>query len=321
MGKLEKIKSSISIAYLWRLNNLPGTPGKTCHCPWRKDDKPSFSVYVGKEGHDRFYDHATGMKGDCIDFYAMCHDIMVPAAIEKLLLLTGEAEQTKPTFNATAKAVYKPPTGLREPTDEEVFTLALLRGLDAAAFDLARRLGTLVVGMHPRSREEMWFITDQSGHGSEGRRFNGYPCRASNKKSAALPGTDKSWPYGLLTHNEALNACQNIMLCEGGPDYYAAIALAVLADFTPPFLPVTMLGANCSIGEEAGKLFKDKRVVIVPHNDQEGEKGTEKWVDQLSEFGARVFVHQLPCEKDLNDFLVSPGSEDPLDLLKGFKCE
>ena len=318
MDKLEKIKGGISIAYLWRMMNLPGIPGKTCHCPWRKDDKPSFSVYVGKEGYDRFYDHGTGIKGDVIDFYAMCHDIMVPAAIEKLLLLIGETEAVKPTFQAVAKTVYKPPVGLREPTDEEICGLALLRGLDAAAFDLARRLGTLIAGKHPKNGEEMWFITDPTGHGSEGRRFDGNPCRASNKKSAALPGTDKSWPYGLITASEALNACKCVMLCEGGPDYYAAIALSVLAGFVPPFLPVTMLGANCSIGEEAGKLFKDKRVVIVPHNDPEGGKGTEKWVNQLSDFGARVRIQTLPCEKDLNDFLVSPGKENPIDLLKGF---
>ena len=318
MDKLETIKSSITIAYLWRLMNLPGEPGRNCRCPWRKDNDPSMAVYIGSEGYDRYYDHGTGMKGDVIDFYAMCHDITVPQAIEKLLLLIGKADIPKPTFTATAKAVYKPPHGLREPTDEEVLTLALLRSLDMGAFDLARKLGTLTAGQHPRSGEQMWFITDISGHGSEGRRFDGKPCRASNKKSSALPGTDKSWPYGLVTNNPTLNVVKNVMLCEGGPDYYAAIALSVLAGFVPPFLPVTMLGANCSIGEEAGNLLKGRRVVIVPHNDEEGQKGTEKWVDQLAGYGARVLVQTLPCEKDLNDFLVSPGKENPLDLLKGF---
>ena len=77
-----------------------------------------------------------------------------------------------------------------------------------------------------------------------------------------------------------------------------------------------MLGASCNIGPEAGKLLRGKTVILFPHNDAEGGKAAKRWVDQITGYGATMFVQRLPSGKDLNEFLISPGNENPLDLLK-----
>lgn len=315
-SKIEKIRAACSIGWAWKTLGLPGQPGRNCLSPFRQEGKPSFSVYMGKDC-ERWFDHGTSMKGDVIDFWALAKDISVQSAIDELLPLCGQAEVPKA---GSYKAPEKPiqwPEDLRAATNDECRGLGLLRGLSHEAFYLAQELNTLRVGTDPVAGELLWYLTDAQKMGAEGKTFTGEGCLASKgQKTAALPGTKKRWPYGLLTNRREWDAILNIVLVEGMPDYFAALQLALASDIN--FRPVVMLGAGCNIGEDARYWLSGHKVLIIPHNDEEGGRATNKWVDQMTGLGARVLVQGLPeGSKDLNDFLVDPSGDNPLELLKG----
>ena len=289
---------------------LPGEPGRDCRSPFREDKRPSFSVYMAKDG-ERWYDHAESVGGDIVDFYAKAKDITVQAAVDQLGAMIGEATPPKAKYVAGKEIEW--PEDLRGPTELECESLGMLRGIPAGAFDLAGRLGFLKVGTH--RGELLWWLTDASKRGAEGKTFTGDPCIASGKKTIALPGTNKGWCYGLKSDQESWDKIDKIVLVEGLPDFFAALGL--LIDWPGNARPIAMLGASTKPGEECRNLFKNREVLIIPHNDVEGTAASEKWVDVLTGYGARVFVQKLPSGKDLNEFLVNPGKENPLDLLEG----
>jgi hypothetical protein len=309
-SKIEKIRSACSIAWAWRILGLPGIPGRECKSPFREDRKPSFSVYRAKDG-ERWFDHGEGVGGDIVDFWAKAKDITVQAAIDQLSAMTGIAEPPKASTYKLASIEW--PTDLRGPTELECHSLAMLRNLLPGAFDLAGKLGFLKVGTH--RGELLWFLTDASRKGAEGKTFSGEPCLASGKKTVALNGTSKSWSYGLCSDRPEWDKINKLVLVEGLPDFFAVLAL--LIDWPGNARPVTMLGASCRLGEETASHFRNREVLIIPHNDAEGEKSSEKWVDQLLGFRARVLVQKIPHGKDINELLADPKNETPLDLLKG----
>jgi hypothetical protein len=314
-SKISKIRSSCSIAWAWRILGIPGEPGRNIKSPFREDKKPSFSLYNAKDG-ERWYDQATGEGGDVCDFWAKAKEISVQEAIVQLGRMIGEAEPPPKTAYRPAeeKKTVEWPSDLRPPTIEEYESLGMLRELPAGAFDLASRLGFLKVGMH--KGEVLWFLTDASRKGAEGKTFTGEPCLASGKKTAALPGTSKSWCYGLQSDNEFWDKIDKLVLVEGVPDFFAALEL--LTDWPGNARPIAMLGASTKPGNETAQYFRGKTVLIIPHNDPEGEKAVKIWVDRLTGWNATVEVQRLPSGKDLNEFIVSPGDINPLDLLKGF---
>jgi hypothetical protein len=310
-SKIERIRASCSIEWAWKILGLPGTPGRTCKSPFREDKKPSFSVYVAKDGQ-RWFDQAEGVGGDVVDFWARAKGIGNQYAIDQLGALIGEA--TPPPAAKYKRAEIDWPDDLRPPTDLECVSLAMLRGLNPAVFDLAGRLGTLKIGTY--RGELLWFLTDASKKGAEGKTFTGEPCVASGKKVAAISGSSKDWCYGLVTENTALNEVKNILFCEGTPDYFAALQLATESEIN--FLPVAMLGASTNIGDEASRKLKGRTVLILPHNDQEGEKSAKKWKERLRESGTvKRMIQRLPggC-KDLNEFMIQHPEDQ--SLLKGF---
>ena len=46
-----------------------------------------------------------------------------------------------------------------------------------------------------------------------------------------------------------------------------------------------MLGASCSISEEALQHFRGKKVTLYPHLDQAGREAAQRWGDQLHSSG------------------------------------
>jgi DNA primase len=291
---------------------LPGAPARQCRSPFREDKKPSFSVYLSS-GWERWYDHGEDCGGDVVDFWARAKEISVSEAIDQLSAMTGRSPE--PPKGGTYKlASIEWPADLRSPTELECHSLAMLRGLLPGAFECAGKLGFLKVGTH--RGELLWFLTDASKKGAEGKTFTGEPCLASGKKSVALNGTGKGWAYGLISDRPEWDAMKKIVLCEGTPDFFACVSLAI--DSPINFRPVAMLGAGCRLGEETASHFRDNEVLIIPHNDEEGQAAAEKWKVHLREFEtSKRMVQRLPngC-KDINEFIIKHPED--FSLLKGF---
>jgi hypothetical protein len=193
------------------------------------------------------------------------------------------------------------------PSASDCEALGALRQLSPGAFHLAGKLGTLRTGTlygHPA-----WLIRDQAIYSFEARRMDGSLWQG-NKKSLALKGSKKNCPVGLLTLNHLLDELKTIVLVEGAPDYYAALALAI--DSNKNFRIAAMLGSACNIDFDpafaCGMASCDLRgssVLVIPHNDEGGLKAAARWSTQLYKLdAARVRIQQLPKGfKDLNEFV------------------
>jgi Toprim-like len=316
-SKIEKICASCTIEWAWTILDLPGRPARTCKSPFREDKKPSFSVYMAKSGQ-RWYDQGTGEGGDVVDLWAKAKGITLATAINELGAMIGEVERHSSKYKISEEKPEEKtvqwPSDLRMPTIAECESLGMLRDLPAAAFDLAARLGFLKVGTH--RGELLWFLTDASKQGAEGKTFTGDPCVASGKKIVAIPGTNKSWCYGLISDKKEWDAIDKLILVEGLPDFFAVFSL--LIDWPGSARVITMLGASTMPADECEKYIGMRDILLIPHNDQEGERATKKWIDRLLGFGSKVIVQRIPGKsKDVNEFLIDPGNENPLDLLKG----
>lgn len=313
-SKIEKIRAACSIEWAWLNLGFPGRPARTCKSPFREDKKPSFSVYMSSSGQ-RWYDQATAEGGDVIDFWAKAKEISNEEAFGQLCVMLGIEVKASAKYKPEPESKVEWPHDLRPASEVECEALGMLRDLPAAAFDIANRLGFLKVGMH--KGEVLWFLTDASGKGGEGKTFTGEPCAASGKKTAALPGTSKSWCYGLKSENEYWDKIDKLILVEGVPDFFAALEL--VTNYPGNARPITMLGASTRPGDETRSYINDRECLIIGHNDPEGVKAIEMWRKRLQELGAaKVIVQGLPeGYKDLCEFVSSNDSEQTLHVLKG----
>jgi hypothetical protein len=314
-SQITKIRATCSIAWAWRILGLPGKPAKDCKSPFRQETRASFSIYQAKDG-ERFFDHGDSSGGDVVDFVAKAKGVSVKEALASLQSMTGTEAPDSPPERVLPRDGIRWPPDIRTPLGDECRALAQLRGLDPSAFDLAGRLGTLKVATV--YSQKCWIITDCNAHCAEARRFDGqlFP---NGKKGFCLPGSKKDLPLGLKTANPAFDALGNLLLVEGMPDYYAALQLAI--DSPVNFRPIAVLGAGLTTFSAARQYLAQKKILIICHNDPQGQAVLPKWVKALYSSGAQSVVSQaLPfLHDDLNDFLKDSGPDDPLDLLKGFQ--
>lgn len=83
---LQRAKQSLRIPELWRRLNLPGEAAKSCRCPWREDQHPSFSVF---DDGLRWHDFGTSEGGDAVDFLAKARGLSKGDACREFLALAG----------------------------------------------------------------------------------------------------------------------------------------------------------------------------------------------------------------------------------------
>lgn len=319
-SQVDKIRGRVSLFDVWRVLELPGEPRVgDQRSPLRQDKRASFTIYQAK-GHLRFHDHGSGAGGDCIDLWAQAKGISVKDAIAEM---SEHAKEPVKAPNRPPEAVSLPqgirwPPDIREPQETECRTLGALRGLSPEAFFLAGRLGTLKVATVYGA--PAWIITDSLGRCAEARRFDGamYQVNGKEIKSFCLPGSKKDLPLGLKTTNAGFDALDNLLLVEGMPDYYAALQLALGSEIS--FRPVAVLGAGLTTFNDTQQYLLGKKILIICHNDPQGQAALPKWIKELYRLGAKSVSSQaLPfLHDDLNDFLQNPGPDQPLDLLKGF---
>jgi hypothetical protein len=208
------------------------------------------------------------------------------------------------------------------PTQTEIETIAMLRGLSPEGITLAAERGLLFAADYKEHRA--WIITDSRRVNAQARRLDGKLWeQIGNEKAWTLLGSIGALPVGLY---ESL-AFPNIALVEGGPDLLAAFHLAWCATSAPETLAlgkginviekfgvVAMLGRS-PIPEGELRHFKNKRVRIFADADKPGLQAEGRWWHQLESAGAKVdgysfsgFIRSdgLPV-KDLNDFaLIDP---------------
>lgn len=90
-SKIETIKEAkaiLTIRALWAHHGLNGSPGRSCLSPFRHESNPSFSVYIGDNGEERFNDFGDAdMRGDSFDFFKRCTGLEGREAVQAFLEL------------------------------------------------------------------------------------------------------------------------------------------------------------------------------------------------------------------------------------------
>ena len=313
-SSIARIRATCSIAWAWRILGLPGTPAKDCKSPFRTEKRASFRIYQAGDG-ERWFDHGEASGGDVVDFVAKAKGVSVTEALRTLQAMTGAKAPNRPPQRVSLPQGIRWPPDIRTPLGDECRALGALRSLSPEAFFLASKLGTLKVATV--YNQKCWIITDCNARCAEARRFDGqlFP---NGKKGFCLPGSKKDLPLGLKTTNPAFNRLGQLLLVEGMPDYYAALQLALGSEIS--FRPISILGAGLTTFSDAQQYLAQKKILIICHNDPQGQAALPKWVKELYRLGAKSVVSQaLPLmHDDLNDFLKDSGPDNPLDLLKDF---
>lgn len=164
---------------------------------------------------------------------------------------------------------------------------------------------------------DAWIITDSDRLNAQARRVDGKPWQCGKAKT--LPGSNAFRPVGLAEARDYTH----IILCEGGPDFLAALLVAWWGGCAAEVAPVGMLGAGLDIPADALGHFEGKAVSIAMHADtghSKGQNAAQRWADQLREAGAEWvgfldFRHTMlasgtPC-KDLADFATTLQLPEP----------
>jgi hypothetical protein len=90
---LKKARKIVTIDDLWKHFGFPNRKGKNLvSSPFRKgDDRPSFSVFIGEDGVQRFKDHGDNgdTEGDSFDFYQLVTDLDWHSAFKAFVELAG----------------------------------------------------------------------------------------------------------------------------------------------------------------------------------------------------------------------------------------
>ncbi len=315
---LADAKARLNIHGLWRHFGFPGEPKTSCRCPWRDDNKPSFSV--NPDG-TLWNDFSTSEGGDAVDFYQRASGLPQKDACRKFMELAGGSFTPSPRAACLspqpAEAKPKPrfPT-FTTGTAADFKTLAQLRGIGREGLEWASERGLLWFATLLDC--PAWIITDAARVNAQARRMDGQPWEHIGAKAWTLPGSWAAWPIGI---SEA-QPFPAIALCEGGPDFLAAHYLALWEQASHPTqrdaqcAPVAMLGAAQRIHPDALPMFAGKRVRIFGHEDEAGRAGVERWARELASvgtavdafsFGGLVQADGRPV-KDVNDALAMDGA-------------
>jgi hypothetical protein len=281
---------------------LSGEPKASCRSPFREEKRASFSNFANGQ---LARDHATGERFDGPAFVAKALHLSIREALKTFVSMAGVESTLCPYESACAKQTDRRPKPIKRPdlsklhvpTRQELRAIAIDRGLDPAAPEIAKRLGCLLVGNV--CGRHSWILTDPRGVIAEGRRFGklNYPAcgELSERKAHAIKGSSKSWPLGLGIAKTLIEKATLILILEGGPDWLAAWDL-IHAAKAWDVVPVSLLG-RCIHGlhVDAMELLSGKAVRFVPHADADG--GTLKQIeligDQLRRVGCEISVYDL----------------------------
>lgn len=308
-------KQRLQIPALWRHFGFVGEPKTSCRCPWREDQKPSFSVSPDGQVWNDF---ATGEAGDVVDFFQRASGLPRKEACRKFIQLAGGGTFpaiSQATHPATAEPRRGKPTfpAFERGTAAELRALATVRGIGQEGLEWASERGLLWFAALKDCRA--WIVTDSARLNAQARRLDGqvWDHLGGRPKAWTLPGSWASWPIGA----KEAQPFETIALCEGGPDLLAAHYLA-LWEQAPHYAtrevrcaPVAMLGASLKIHPDALTLFRGKQIRVFPHADRAGRAAAVRWAAQLQSVGADVnaFDFEGLCRangepvKDLNDAL------------------
>lgn len=290
-------------------------------CPFHDERTGSFVISL-RGGVWRAKCFGCGWSGDVIDFFAGARGLDFKGAVAALAGRAGLAPRVeadrdwKPApRRAVEKADWEKPwlPPMDAPTEEELETLARLRGLQVPGLAAAAAVGHLRMTDWPwgwdrasRSRKRRedasrsWVITDSSGWTAQYRRLNGELYRIGSEEegwrtSKSWSTKNVSWPVG----SSDIGARTRVLLVEGGADLLACYHFLWGLGLLQKVAVCCVLGASNRLADRAMGHFKNREVRILMDADAPkdgratGMEAAARWQSQLSAAGASVTVGSL----------------------------
>ena len=191
-------------------------------------------------------------------------------------------------------------------TDEDIRTVAALRGIFPDAVDLARYHGFLrgaKVQGHP-----CFVITE--GTFAQVRRLDGLPLEKAD--GTLIKARNLLGSQGAFIGQRWLGETTHVLLVEGAIGLIEGVAARLLVD-TPhawSILAATSASSRFSRDAELLERLRGRQVHLLPDTDEAGMDAASSWLADLQAAGVHTTAHFLPkpC-KDLGDVLHLPEAD------------
>jgi hypothetical protein len=286
------------------------------NCPFHNEKSPSFNVNPQRQ---TFHCFGCQAGGDAIKWERMYFDKTFVEACERLAARAGiplsshsddhdRSRRAKPRRKRVIKRDLPDVPDLDEGNPAEHRALAKLRGLDERTIRAAMHRGFLRFCWWNEKRS--WIVTDKTRVNAQVRHLDGSPLFFTSDgkgiKAQTVSSSWSRWPLGAADIRH-----RDVLICEGGPDFLAAIEL--IEEFELKVSPVGILGASMPIHDKALPFFRNKVVHVAEHTGQAGQDATARWAAQLEGI-ASVIACPMP-DDDLNQAIVDYGPRGALNYL------
>lgn len=330
--QIQRMKDRLPLPQLMAMLGAGAHVHRSAWCPFHENTKDrAFSVHLGEQGWMWKCFSQCGY-GDEIDFISLWERCSRAEALKRYSHHSGVSgaiyhapvQASKSLFAATSNRDLKLPGDLHKGDRGELQTVATLRevSFDAVAtmqqYDILR-FGTVF-------RCPSWIVTDASGRIAEARRMDGrkFPAfKGGGERKVHTIGGSEKVPVGMVLPNKIHEYFTNILLLEGTGDLLAGYHFVLEeGQLGALWLPVAMPGSSMLISSNALPFFRDKRIRIIPHADEAGQRGAQKWAEQLGLIGcdvtgfnlARIRKPDGSTVKDLNDCTSDIHADDAAKL-------
>lgn len=191
-------------------------------------------------------------------------------------------------------------------TDEDIRTVAELRGIFPDAVDLAHRHGFLKVAEVQGQR--CLIITE--GTFAQVRRLDGQPLEKGD--GTRIKARNLSGSQGAFIGQSWLGETTHVLLVEGAVGLIEGLAAMLLVDTQHAWsiLAATSASSRFARAPELLERLRGREIHLIPDTDEAGMDAGASWLADLQAAGVHAHVHFLPqpC-KDLGDVLHLPEAE------------
>lgn len=278
-----------------------GAEWKAC-CPFHQEDTPSWKIFRGRDGKQRYECFGCQAKGDVLDL--LKHLEHLPdnkAAIERLHEIVG--------------GVQPPPGQQPVATGASSASRKKAKRKTKAGKELGRWNypdGSATVVLQVRKYEQVYAdtferVVDQDGHAKkEFRQFS--PDGRGGWKPSSIDAAQRV----LYRLPEVLRA-EEVWLCEGETDADAVHDLVRELGFTATTIPG---GAKAKWSDNYTAALKGRRVIICPDTNTAGRDHGARCVDELRGHAASLRICRIPAAfRDVRHYLESGHSLADLEAL------
>jgi hypothetical protein len=332
--RISAAKERVSIASAWRRLGLADPPqegNRVVRPPDREDESECFSIFLAKDGWQRFKDHKSGASGDLLDFVELITKEDRPAAIQRVLgwagddaPLSGHGAASSPppvipspgraeaTFNADRHALFQSKRrsmwpAFNYPSQAAIQRIADIRKLDTSAVEAIARAGLLKTS-RDEDGHDVYVIHE--GAFAQYRRLDGELFRGKHKV-----WNPKGSETGFIGRGLLGTDTQAVLLTEGVVGLLESTALIGIAEngWNWTALVATSSGSRFATAPDLLDKLAGRLVRVVPDEGIAGAKGAASWCADLHAAGASVKRFRLPTgHSDLGDIARNPSTHASL---------